>query len=323
MRKLVVGMALVLALGAAACGKDDGSDTTADGKPTAAGSGESESGGGYEPVSDVTSHGAIGQDVARVKDALAPAKEGSPVDWAEVEAAFEEGGASVKGDGSVRTLATLVDAPGDVSFVREAIAGTGASAGASDAVRAQRVEKGISVLLARKVTDELAAAGVKLADGDTDPDEGAPHNVDEAWAFFDAEGNGLAATADKRAADFEREGEVREPIEAALTAAQQAAVDGDEAAFEEAVAEVEGGVAYVFYLATHKYLDTEGDDVRRAEGLSFYRVIQPVVRDASAEADAAIAAAFEADDAESGRAALHRPEVLSALDVTDEERVDR
>jgi hypothetical protein len=215
-----------------------------------------------------------------------------------------------------------VDAPEDVAFVQEAIAGTGASAGASDAVRAQRVEKGISVLLARKVVDELAAAGEKVADGDADPKEGAPHNVDEAWAFFDAGGNGLASTADKRAADFGREGQVREPVEAALTAAQQAALDGNEAAFEEAVAEVETGVAYVFYLATHKYLDTQGDEVRRAEGLSFYRGIQPAVRAASPEADAVVVAAFEADNAASGRAALHRPEVLAALGVTDEERVD-
>lgn len=82
----------------------------------------------------------------------------------------------------------------------------GTPKGASDAVRAQQVDKGISVLLAAKVMEELESAAEKVAAGKTDPAAGAPHNVDETWAFFTARGKGPASTAEKRAADFKRGG---------------------------------------------------------------------------------------------------------------------
>lgn len=315
----------------AACGDDEGASDSdvasasgsasaahvdADDHEVSAGDGD------YEPVSDVDAHAAIGGDIAAIKDLLAAAKEGAPVDWDAVGEVYEEGGASVKGDGTNRTLATLVDAPDVTDRIGAAIAGTGELAGSSDGVRAQHVDKGISVLLQRKVVDELAAAEAKLADDDTDPASGAPHNVDEAWAFFTAEGNGLAATADKRAADFEREGQVREPVVTALAAAQQASLDGDGDAFTEAAAEVDDALTYIFYLATHKYLDAD-DAVGLAEGAAFYAGIQPRLVAASPDADAAITAAFAGDgSSEAGQEALHRPEVLEALAVDDDERED-
>jgi hypothetical protein len=203
-----------------------------------------------------------------------------------------------------------------VAVVEAAIAG-----GPSDAVRAQRVEKGLTVLLARKVVDELAAAADKVADGKTAPADGAPHNVDEAWAFFTAKGQGPAATAEKRAADFKREGKVREPITAALTEAQKAAGAGDKGALATASEQVRIGLDYVFYLATYKYLAAD-DAVGRAEGAAFYLGIQPRVKAADAAADSAITAAFESGDEAAGRAALHRAPVLAALGVEAGERVD-
>jgi hypothetical protein len=271
---------------------------------------------GYAPVSDVAQHAAIGDDVAAIKEKLAAAKEGKAVDWAAVRSVWEQGGASKSGDGSNRTLKKLVDAPDVVAAVDASIAG-----GPSDQVRAQRVEKGITVLLARKVLDELGAAAEKVADGKTAAADGAPHNVDEAWAFFTAKGHGPAATADKRAADFGREGKVREPVVAALTDAQKAAGSGDAKALEAASEKVREGLDYVFYLATHKYL-AAADAVGLAEGAAFYLGIQPRVQAADAAADKAIVAAFESGDEAAGRAALHRAPVLAALGVEAGERVD-
>ncbi|MDP3891929.1 hypothetical protein, partial [Nocardioides sp.] len=156
---LAVGT-LALALTLTACG-DSGSDAVAtDETPET-------SAVGYTPTSDVEPHAAVGQDAAAARELLAAAKEGEPVDWAGVGEAFREGGASLKGDGSVRTLAGLAPEHPAFDLTEHAIEGSGPSAGASDGVRGQRVDKGITVLLAAKVSGELDAAAAKIADGDT------------------------------------------------------------------------------------------------------------------------------------------------------------
>lgn len=261
----------------------------------------------------MTPHAALGQDVAKIKGLLDVAKQGQPVDFAAIGEAFEKGGASKKGDGSTRTLATLLAAPDMLTAIRDAIAGSGTSAGASDAVRSQWIDKGITVLLADKVIAELDAAA-KVTDGKLEPDSGAPHNVDEAWAFFTAEGNGPASTADKRAADFQRQGKVREPVIMSLVAAQAAAMAGDAAGLATATTSTRQALDYVFYLATFKYLDSK-DGTGRAEGTAFYRGIQPRVAAADPAADAAITAAFSSGNAAAGRTALNSPAVLNALGI--------
>lgn len=330
-RRAGASLALVALFSAAACG--DGEDrpgqVTEEGGGSGSASGSvsgsvsasgtdgetTEGADGFEPVSDVAAHAAIGDDVAAIKELLAPAKEGGTVDWAGIRRLFEEGGASKRGDGTNRTLQALVEAPDVVAVIEAALTGSG-----DDAVRAQRVEKGITVLLARKVVDELAAAAEKVEAGETEAADGAPHNVDEAWAFFTAKGQGPAVTADKRAADFGKDGTVREPIIAALTAAQKAAGAGDAAALATATEAVTEGLHYVFYLATFKYLGAD-NAVGRAEGAAFYLGIQPVVAGADAAADKAIVAAFDAGDAAAGRQALHTPAVLAALGVEASEQV--
>ena len=268
----------------------------------------------FKPVSDVTQHAALGQDVAKIKGLLDVAKQGQPVDFAAVGEAFEKGGASKKGDGSIRTLATLLAAPDMLTGIRDAIAGRGTSAGASDAVRSQRIDKGITVLLADKVIAELDAAAAQVKDGKLAPDSGAPHNVDEAWAFFTAEGNGPASTADKRAADFQRQGKVREPVIVSLVAAQAAATAGDAAGLAAATTSTRQALDYIFYLATFKYLDSK-DGTGRAEGTALYRGIQPRVAAVDPAADAAITAAFASGNAAAGRTALNSPAVLNALGI--------
>ncbi len=126
------------------------------------------------------------------------------------------------------------------------------------------------MILERKVLAELQAAVKKVHDGKTEPTTGAPHNVDEAWAFYTAEGQGPASTAAKRAADFKKEGKVHEAVVATVIEAQEAAKAGDVSKLEAAISDTEAALDYVFYLATFKYLDTKGDPVTRAEGESFY-----------------------------------------------------
>ncbi|HEV8114662.1 MAG TPA: hypothetical protein VGP53_00385 [Acidimicrobiales bacterium] len=264
---------------------------------------------GYTPVSDVVSHAAIGDDFAAIKRQLANAKETKPVDWAAVKTTFSAGGASKKSDGGTRTLAGLVKAPDVVAYITTAIDG----GDGSDAVRAQRVEKGITALLYLKVLDEIEAAKTKVAEAKTDPNEGAPHNVDEAWAFYTANGNGVQSTAQKRGDDFKKP--VDQTVLAALTATQAAARSGDGQAFATAQRSVRSTLNQTFYLATYKYLDTGGDPTKRAEGESFYLAIAPIVKKAVAPADTALTAAFSTGDAKAGRAALNDPAVVTALEL--------
>ena len=322
-----VAVLAVTALAAGACGSESDSDEGAGASTTttaaaAAAVKATEGADGYTPVSDVDAHAAIGLDAKEIRSLMEPATSGGAVDWAAVNVLFTEGKSSKKSDGSLRTLAGLAADDPVTAVVTEAIGGTGSSAGAADAVRRQKVDKGITVLLERKVLDELASAAEKVGKGEVDPAEGAPHNVDEAWAFYTAEGNGPAATAAKRAGDFGRAGTVHESVVAALTAAQKAAVAGDAAALDKATGDVEAALDYVFYLATFKYLDTGNDPVKRAEGETFYLGIRAELATAASDADRQITGAFASGEAAAGRGALNGPVVLPVLGVSAEERVD-
>ena len=297
----------------AACGADSTSTRPAAAPPSSvpgpAPTAEATAPAGYAPGADVTAHAAIGDDVAAIKKQLAAAKEAKPVDWAAVKATFTNGGASKRSDGTNRTLAGLVKAPEVVASVTAAIDG----GDGTDAVRAQRVEKGITALLHRKIVDEIESAKAKLAEGKTDPKDGAPLNVDEAWAFYTAKGNGVQATALKRGDDFKKP--LDQAVLAGLTATQAAAVAGDRQAFDTAQRSLRSSLSHVFYLATYKYLDTGGDAVKRAEGESFYLAIAAVVKQAAPAADSSLVAAFASGDAKAGRTALNSPAVITALEL--------
>ncbi len=297
---------------AGACGSDS-STTKPAAAPASTGTSVNDSSksgaGGYTTVSDVTAHAAIGDDFAAIKKQLANAKESKPVDWEAVRTAFGTGGASKKGDGTIRSLAGLVKAPDVVAYVTAAIDG----GEGTDAVRSQRVEKGITALLYLKVLDENEAAKIKLADGKIDPKDGAPHNVDEAWAFYTAGGNGVQSTAQKRGDDFKKP--LDQSVLAALTATQTAATSGDRQGFDTGQRAVRSALNHVFYLATYKYLDTGGDAVKRAEGESFYLAIAPIVKKAAPDADAVLTTAFASGDAKAGRAALNSPAVMTSLEL--------
>lgn len=310
---IVVAVTAAAALSLTACGTSSGSDVAAPAAPSPS----TTTADAYTTVSDVSAHAAVGKDVARIRVLLKPAHDGGTVDWAAVGALFEKGGASTKGDGTTRTLAGLSPDSAALPMVAAAVAGEG---GRSDAARAQQVDKGMIVVLAEKVIGELEAAAEKVAAGKTAAPDGAPHNVDEAYAFFVAEGHGPAATADKRESNPAMAGKVRAPIVAGLAAAQAAASAGDAAALATATAQTQSALDHLFYLAVHRYLEHEDDGVKQAEGSAFYLAIQPRVKAAAPAADAAILATLAGGDTATGRAALSSPEVFAALGLREDQR---
>lgn len=314
-----------LALGgvAAGCGDDDGADVrnvgetagSASGSASGSGSGSgSASGvsgsttatepfGGYAPASDVAGHAKVTRDVAAINAIL----EEDPVDFAAAAALYRDGRNSIAGDGTTRTLAgfateareepvwddyvAFYDDPAWLdTFVTDALEGTGTFAGASDDVRAQGVQKGIqNGVMVAWTLHELTAARADVAAGEIAPADGAPHKVDEAWAFYHGEDPTGApfATADKRGADFGTGSAVNTAVLDRIEAARDAAVAGDAAALDAAVAEVTRQITITYVQAALKYAATadaelaEGDEaearVQQAEGLAFFRVVAPLV----------------------------------------------
>ena len=152
--------------------------------------------------------------------------------------------------------------------------------------------------------------------------------VDEAWAVYVGEEvdgeypNSLAATAQKREADFGREGTIDVPLREAMDRARQAADDQDWAAYDVAEREVFSRFNAIFYLATVKYIGMSYDDVEsgndpgthQVEALSFYRSIQPEVADANAASNETIVAYLTADPDDI--TAASRDAALAALNRT-------
>ncbi|MCH1513009.1 MAG: FEA1-related lipoprotein, partial [Acidimicrobiales bacterium] len=192
-------------------------------------------------------------------------------------------------------------------FVQAALGGTGAFAGQSDGVRKQGAQKGImNQTMIAWVVHELASANAKAADGNFDAAEGAPHNWDEGWAFYRGSDSGCSpfGTANKRAKDFGTlgtDGETaiaNEAILSAMVAGRDALLSEDAAGAESATMEVIKNVAVIYSQATIKYAtkvnsdladgDAEAAKIHQAEGFAFWRVIEPLLGAADADAINAI-----------------------------------
>lgn len=318
-----------LSLLLAACGDDDatpsdeetpaetGTDSGAEDDFASSADGDHEAvseDGGYEYASDVSSHRLVVEDICDINGLL----DADPIDFDAVSGIYVDGKHSVNSDGSVRTLAGFAaasdrmhgfdeyydsDTPID-DFVSAAIAGSGGFEGESDAVRRQGVQKGIqNQTMIAWVIHELNAALAKADDTNFDADEGAPHNWDEAWAFYHGSepGCGPYATADKRGADFgtlAEDGETslaNEAIREAMNDGRDALLAEDAGSAEAAADEVLRQVVITYSQATIKYAalvpedleagDAETARVHQAEGLAFFRVIEPILADAGADVD--------------------------------------
>ena len=343
-----------LAVGAAACGTDDGASVTnlaeGDGSVSASsgsGSGSSSASasasgpseddggavtvgdGGYEYVSDVDSHRLVVADICEVSDALPSDAE---IDFDAVAAIYRDGGNSVNSDGSIRTVAGFASredrnpelqeffgtsTPLD-DFVTSALEGTGDFEGEPDLVRRQGVQKGIqNATMVAWTIHEFNTALSKASEGDLEPAGGAPHNWDEAWAFYHGAEPGCSpfATANSQAGNFGTEGadgetaQANEIILQAMIEGRDALLAEDVAGAEAAVADTVRGLAITYSQASLRYAqlvendlgegDAETARIHQAEGLAFSRVLAPQLADAGADMDTVLATfALENEPAE-------------------------
>lgn len=250
----------------AGCGPEKDEPAAAARTATAAGSAAQ-----YSAGSDVSSNAAIGQDVAAIRALLEPRTAGAKPDFDAAGKIWSQGRFSKKRDGTNRTLAGFVEKHPVATMVRHALSGRGSAAKLSEAARVEWIDKGMVVTLKVHALDEFEGAKQKLAAGDLDPQEGAAHNVDEVWAYFSAEGEGVIATAAKRAKDFGLdEHELGNDVVAGIAAAQRAVSDKDAAALQTATQTTRGAMNRIFALAVKKYaVEGAEDPTARAEGLAF------------------------------------------------------
>ena len=253
----------------AGCGSDD--DEATPGAPAAAVA-KTTAAMTYTPTSDVSGNAAVGKDVADIRALLEPEQAGAKPDFKAAAAIWSKGKNSVKSDGDKRTLASFVDEHAVLGHVNAALAGTGIAKGLTDEQRIEMVDKGMIATLKIHALDEFGGAKEKLEAGELDPQEGAVHNVDEVWAYFDAEGEGVVATAAKRAKDFGLgEHDLGNDVVAGVEAARDAVEAKDAAALDAAAEQTRGALNRVFALAVKKYaVEAAKDDAKaRSEGLAF------------------------------------------------------
>lgn len=250
--------------------------------------------------------------MCEIKDLL----DQEPIDYTAIETIYSDGVNSVNSDGSVRSLAGFATAEGRLhgldtyygtptpldDFVSAAIAGEGTFAAGSDGVRSQAIEKGTqNQIMVAWVDHELNAALDKAAAGEFDPNEGAVHNWDEAWAFYHGAEPGCApyATADSRAGNFGTTGSdgetarANEEILQAMVAGRDALLDSEAPGAEAAADLVRRAIFATYSQAVIRYAtlipqDVEAGDIdsaeaHQAEGLAFWRVIEAWAADSGAD----------------------------------------
>ena len=291
--------------GSAPASGSGSSSGSASGTADASAEGPTAADGGYAYASNVDSHRLVVADVCDVKDLL----DADPIDFDAARTVYTDGGNSVNSDGEARTLGGFASrddrlhgydeyyassTPLD-DFVTAALDGSDIFADTADAVRAQGVEKGIqNQVMVAWVVHELNTAVGKAEDGDIDPEDGAPHNWDEGWAFYHGAEPGCApfATATSRAENFgtltaDGDAPANVAILTAMDEGRDALLEGDVEAAAAARDEVLRNVVITYSQAAIRYAtlapqDIEAGNVETAaehtvEGLAFWRVIEPLV----------------------------------------------
>ncbi len=260
--------------------------------------------GGYDYASNIDSHRLVVADICEINTLL------GEYDWEAAMEIYQNGKNSVKSSGDVRTIGGFAVAEGKKhgvdtyygtaapmdEFVLAALNGTGPFKSESDAVRKQGAQKGImNQIMVAWVVHELGSSSGKAADGNFDSASGAPHNWDEAWAFYHGAepGCGPFATANKRGADFGTVGAdgetalANEAILAAMIEGRDALYAGDTAGVDAAAAEVTKQAVIIYSQATIKYATKVLSDIadgdaaaartHQSEGYAFWRVIEPYI----------------------------------------------
>lgn len=275
--------------------------------------------GGYQPVSDVAQHAKMSLDVCDINALL----DSSPIDFAAVGAIYRDGRHSTEANGSKRTLGKFAAEPRSLedtlgryerylgarwldSFVSAAINGTAPFAGESDAVRRQGVQKGVrNQILVAWALHELDAAVEKAGKASFTKASGAPHNWDEAWAYYRGEKPECAAyaTAEERGKEFGTGSAVNEGILAAMNQGLKALLAKSTTGAAKARDEVARQITITYLQSAIKYaaeVDTalaqgKVDEARvwQAEGWAYFRVIEPLVAKVNTTAARAVVDVFE------------------------------
>jgi len=301
--------AALVALGLVVAGwGDDGGTTKAGAAPASTTTTEppvTPSGalGGYQPVSDVGQHAKMSADVCDI-NALLDAR---PIDFTAIGVIYRDGRHSTEANGSKRTLGKFAREPRSTedllgryerhlgagwldAFASAALGGTSAFAGEPDLVRRQGVQKGArDQVLVAWAFHELDAAVDKATKNNFANATGAPHNWDEARAYYYGEKPECTpyATAEERGREFGTGSAVNERILAAMHQGLKALLAKDATGAAKARDEVVRNITITYIQSAIKYsteIDAalaqgKTDDARvwQAEGWAYFRVIEPLV----------------------------------------------
>jgi hypothetical protein len=275
--------------------------------------------GGYQPVSDVGQHAKMSADVCDVNTLL----DARPIDFATIGVIYRDGRHSTEANGSKRTLGKFAREPRSTenllgryerylgagwldAFASAAIGGTGPFAGEADLVRRQGVQKGVrNQVLVAWAFHELDAAVDKATKSNFDKDTGAPHNWDEARAYYHGERPECApyATAEERGREFGTGSAVNEAILAAMQQGLKALLAEDTTGAAKARDEVVRQVTITYIQSAIKYsaeMDAalaqgKADDARvwQAEGWAYFRVIEPLIAGVNPTSARAVTGVFD------------------------------
>lgn len=321
-KKTVAGVA-VLAMALSLAGCDDGtvkpagaSPTTTTTEPAVTPSGAL---GGYQPVSDVAQHARMSLDVCEINRLL----DARPVDFAGVAAIYRQGRFSDERDGVKRTLGTFAGESRQTeetlgryerylgagwlnAFVGDAIDGVGTFAGASEAVRREAVRIGVrDQIMVAWAVHELDAALVKAGKGSFTKKSGAPHNWDEAWAYYHGEKPECSpfATAQRSEAEFGVGTLITRRLRLFAKDGLKALVDKKASAAQAARDQIVRDITITYVqsaiLAASKVdaalAQGKADEARvaQAAGWAYYRVIEPLIARSNTTAARAVAGVFD------------------------------
>jgi hypothetical protein len=260
-------------------------------------------------------------DVCEI-DALLDAR---PIDFAAASVIYREGRHSIKPDGSRRTLGDFARGSrvrenvlgryerhlGEGwmdGFIRDALDGSGLFAGESDRVRREGVTKGVrDQVLVAWAFHELDAAVEKALRGEFDRAAGAPHNWDEARAYYYGEKPGCAAhaTAEQLGREFGTGSQVNDAALAAMNRGLEALLAKDTAGAVRARDEVVRCFTITYIQAAIRAsagIDTaigQGREdearVHQAGGWAQFRVVEPLIAGVDPAAAAAVTAVLGLD----------------------------
>jgi low iron-inducible protein len=259
--------------------------------------------GGYQPVSDVAQHAKMSADVCDINALL----DASPIDFAALGAIYRDGRYSSETAESKRTLGKFAREPRSTedllgryerylgaawldAFTSAAIDGSGPFASEADLVRRQGVQKGVrNQILVAWALHELDAAVDKAGKASFVKKTGAPHNWDEAWAYYRGEKPECAAyaTADERGKEFGTGSAVNEAILAAMNQGLKALLAKSTTGAAKARDEVARQITITYVQSAIKYAaevdaalaQGKADEARvwQAEGWAYFRVIEPLI----------------------------------------------